>query len=79
VREAETQATNLRLKGRFFDVTTAAPSRQIGFYRVGTPGAPDIIECVDGKFVGLAVNTGTGEPATRRNIFFHALPAASIT
>jgi hypothetical protein len=27
----------------------------IGFYRVGTPGAPDIIGCFDGHFVGLEV------------------------
>jgi hypothetical protein len=57
VKETEIQAAimaYLRLKGHFFwrNNSGAFKTARGGFYRVGTPGAPDIIGCVDGKFVG---------------------------
>jgi hypothetical protein len=65
VKEAEIQAAifdYLQLKWRFFwrDNSGAFKTGRGGFYRVGTPGAPDIIGCVDSKFVGLEAKTATG-------------------
>ena len=64
VREAELQAAileYLRLKERFFwrNNSGAFKTERGGFYRIGTPGAPDIIGCFHGKFVALEVKTVT--------------------
>jgi hypothetical protein len=57
------EVTDLRLKGRFLwrNNSGAFKTERGGFYRVGTPGAPDIIGWVDGKFVGLEVKTAKGK------------------
>ena len=51
----------LRLKGRFFwrNNSGAFKTERGGFYRIGTPGAPDIIGCFHGKFVALELKTVT--------------------
>jgi hypothetical protein len=46
-----------------------------GFYRVGTPGAPDIIGCVEGKFIGLEVKTPHGKLSDEQEPFAHRLRA----
>jgi hypothetical protein len=51
VKETEIQAAildYLRLKGRFFwrNNSGAFKTERGGFFRVGTPGAPDMIGCV---------------------------------
>jgi hypothetical protein len=61
VKETEIQAAilaYLRLKGHFFwrSNSGAFKTERGGFYRVGTPGAPDIIGS-SMKFVGLEVKS----------------------
>lgn len=80
MKEAEIQAAildYLRLKGHFFwrNNSGAFRTERGGFYRVGTPGAPDIIGCVDGKFVGLEVKTAKGKLSDEQEAFAHALRA----
>lgn len=43
--------------------------------RVGTPGAPDIIGCVDRNFVGLEVKTATAKLSDEQEAFAHLLRA----
>jgi hypothetical protein len=78
VRKAQIQTAildYLRLKGRFFwrNNSGAFKTERGGFYRVGTPGAPDIIGCVDGKFVGLEVKTARGKLSADQQLFADAL------
>jgi hypothetical protein len=66
VRETDIQAAildSLRLKGLVFwrNNSGAFKTESGGFDRIGTPGAPDIIGCVDGKFVGPEVTTEKGK------------------
>ena len=80
MREAELQSAilhYLRLKGHFFwrNNSGAFKTERGGFYRVGTAGAPDIIGCVEGKFVGLEVKTGTGKLNDMQQEFCRALQA----
>lgn len=80
MKEAEIQAAildYLRLKGHFFwrNNSGAFKTERGGFYRVGTPGAPDIIGCVDGKFVGLEVKTAKGKLSDEQELFAHSLGA----
>ena len=68
MREAAIQAAildYLRLRGRFFfRCNTGAFQAQPGwFVRFGIKGAPDIIGCVGGKFVGLEVTRAGSEDA----------------
>jgi len=82
VKETEIQAAildYLRLKGRFFwrNNSGAFKTERGGFYRVGTPGAPDIIGCVAGKFVGLEVKTAKGKLSDEQEAFAHLLRANS--
>ena len=32
-----------------------------GFYRAGTPGSPDVVCVIEGKFVGLEIKSQDGE------------------
>lgn len=78
VKETEIQAAildYLRLKGHFFwrNNSGAFKTERGGFYRVGTPGAPDIIGCVNGKFVGLEVKTTKGRLSDDQEAFAHLL------
>lgn len=68
----------LRLKGHFFwrNNSGAFRTERGGFYRVGTPGAPDIIGCVDGRFVGLEVKAAKGTLSDLQQDFARALEAA---
>ena len=68
----------LRLKGRFFwrNNSGAFKTESGGFYRVGTAGAPDIIGCVDGKFVGLEVKTEKGKLSVDQQAFARGLRTA---
>ena len=80
MREAEIQAAildYLRLKGRFFwrNNSGAFKTERGGFYRVGTPGAPDIIGCVDGTFFGLEVKTPKAKLSDAQQAFAHLLRA----
>jgi hypothetical protein len=80
VREAEIQSSilhYLRLKGRFFwrNNSGAFKTERGGFYRVGTPSAPDIIGCVDGKFIGLEVKTAKSKLSDEQEAFAHPLRA----
>ena len=80
MRETEIQGAilnYLRLKGRFFwrNNSGAFKTERGGLDRVGTPGAPDIIGCVDGKFVGLEVETAKGKLSDEQEAFAHALRA----
>lgn len=46
------------------------------FYRVGTPGAPDIICCIAGQFVDLEVKSETGGQSATQKHFEKSLAAA---
>jgi hypothetical protein len=64
VKETAIQAAIIdypRLKGRFFwrNNSGAFKTERDGFYRVGTPGAPDVIGCFQGRFIGLEVKSST--------------------
>jgi hypothetical protein len=81
VKETEIQAAildYLRLKGHFFfRCNSGAFKTQHGsFVRFGTPGAPDLIGCVDGKFVGLEVKTATGKLSETQKALAASLRAA---
>jgi hypothetical protein len=81
VKEADIQAAildYLRLKGRFFfRCNSGAFKTQHGsFIRFGTPGAPDLIGCVDGKFVGLEVKTEKGNMSEAQKTLAASLRAA---
>lgn len=63
--EADTQRAvldYLALRKRFCwrNNSGAFKTEHGGFYRVGTPGAPDIICCIEGNFVGIEVKSATG-------------------
>lgn len=80
MKEAEIQAAILdyfRLNGRFFwrNNIGAFKTERGGFYRVGTPGAPDVIECVDGRFAGLEVKTTKGKLSDEQETFAYLLRA----
>jgi hypothetical protein len=80
VKETEIQAAildYLRLKGRFFwrNNSGAFKTERGGFYRVGLAGSPDIIGCVDGKFIGLEVKTEKGKLSEHQEQFADALRA----
>ena len=81
VKEAEIQAAileYLRLRRHFFfRCNSGAFKTQHGsFVRFGTPGCPDIIGCVDGKFVGLEVKTAKGMLSDDQEAFAASLLAA---
>lgn len=81
LKETDIQAAildYLRLKGHFFwrNNSGAFKTERGGFYRVGTPGAPDIIGCVDGKFVGLEVKTPKGKLSEDQQEFARGLRTA---
>jgi hypothetical protein len=83
VKETEIQAAileYLRLKGHCFwrNNSGAFRTERGGFYRVGTPGAPDINGCVDGKFVGLEVKTAKGKLSDEQEAFARSLRANSV-
>ena len=74
LKETDIQAAildYLRLKGRFFwrNNSGAFKTERGGFYRIGTPGAPDIIGCFHGTFVGLEVKTATGKLSDDQKAF----------
>jgi hypothetical protein len=80
LKETDIQAAildYLLLKGRFFwrNNRRAFKTERGGFYRVGTPGAPDIIGCVDGKFAGLEVKTAKGKLSDDQEAFAGRLHA----
>ena len=82
MKEAAIQAAildYLRLKARFFrrNNSGAFKTERGGFYRVGTLGAPDIIGCVDGKFIGLEVKSAKGNPSVDQELFARALQAVA--
>jgi hypothetical protein len=81
VKETEIQKAildYLRLKGRFFwrNNSGAFKTERGGFYRVGTAGAPDIIGCVDGKFMGIEVKTAKGKLSADQQEFARGLRMA---
>ena len=47
-----------------------------GFYRVGTPGAPDIICVIEGQFVGIEVKDEKGKLNPNQVAFKERLEAA---
>ncbi len=80
MKEADIQAAildYLRLRGRFFwrNNSGAFKTERGGFYRVGMPGGPDLIGCVDGKFVGMEVKTEKGRLSDAQEAFAASLRA----
>jgi hypothetical protein len=81
VKEGAIQAAildYLRLKGRFFwrNNSGAFKTQHGSFIRFGASGAPDIVGCVDGKFVGLEVKTAKGRLSDDQQSFATALERA---
>lgn len=81
MKEGEIQAVildYLRFKGRFFwrNNSGAFKTQHGSFVRFGTPGAPDLIGCVDGTFVGLEVKTAKGKLSDAQQEFAYFLEKA---
>ena len=74
VKEKEIQAAILEylaLRGHFFwrNNSGAFKTEHGGFYRMGTPGAPDIIGCVQGKMIGIEVKNASGTLSETQEAF----------
>lgn len=49
--------------------TGAFATKAGGFYRFGTPGSPDIICVIDGKFIGIEVKAKGGKQSPAQKEF----------
>ena len=74
MKEKEIQAAILEylaLRGHFFwrNNSGTFKTERGGFYRMGTPGAPDIIGCVQGKMVGIEIKNERGQLSETQESF----------
>ena len=79
--EKETQAACaelLRARGIFhYRQNSGAMKTERGnFYRFGTPGAPDIVAVIQGRYVGLEIKDVAGRQSETQKLFQKQLEAA---
>lgn len=55
---------------------TGAVRTEKSFFRFGTPGSPDIIAVIDGKYIGIECKASDGTQSQEQKIFQNRLEAA---